>query len=64
MFHGFIIIILLLHLLNFNGRFSKFLRESPSRNSQGKLDRAAPLLTPQEGVVYKLKKAFEKEKLK
>lgn len=45
---------ILLYLLNFNIGGAKFLLESPSRHGEGKLDRAAPLLTPQVGIVYKL----------
>ena len=59
MFHRFTIV---LHLLNFN--ISKFLCESPSRDGKGKLDRAAPLLTPQEGIVYKLMQQRRKVKFK
>ncbi len=59
-FHGFTILLL---LLDFNISGTEFLLESPSWYSKGKLDRAAPLLTPQEGIVYELKEGNRKGKL-
>lgn len=51
--HGFTVILFLLY---FNRSTAKLVLESPSGHSEGELDRAAPLLAPQEGIIYKLKR--------